>query len=138
MKEIYGLPEYLDLTLEIKKKVHLPAESWVGGNEGWDHPLRRPKFTPFTLSWDEWDRVLLRNSVARIKQLFRQHYYSRDRKPGDRGPRTSPAKIKLRNLKARMFPTPGAGMLPWWQRRRLKENPYDADGNLCDGPDILD
>ena len=143
LKTSFGLPIYYgdkpggdSDTLTFKRRTFVPSESWVGGNEGWEHPKDRPAFTPFTLSWDEWDRQLLRNSVARIKKLFRGHYYSRVRKPGDRE-HSSPAKIKLRNLKARLFPTPGAGILPWWQKRRLKENPYDADGNMCDGPDIL-
>lgn len=136
-KQIYGLPSFFDDKIEPTMKVYVPGESWVGGNEGWDHPKDRPAFTPFTLSWDEWDRQLLRNSVARIKKLFRMHYYSRNRRPGDRD-RQNPAAIKLRNLKARLFPSPGAGMLPWWKRKRLKGNPYDAKGNLCDGPDILD
>ena len=139
LKRTYGLPDYYGGekdTIYFKRRIFQPSESWVGGNEGWEHPKDRPAFTPFTLSWDEWDRELLRNSVARIKKLFRQHYYSRKRRPGDRE-RSSPARIKLKNLKARLFPTPGAGVLPWWQRKRLKENPYDADGNMCDGPDIL-
>ena len=135
--ETYGLPDYFDDEIMIKRKIFVPSKSWVGGNEGWDHPKDRPAFTPFTLSWDEWDRVLLRNSIARIKKMFKEHYYSRERKPGDRA-KQNPAKTKLRNLKARLFPTPGAGVLPWWQRRRLKQNPYDANGNMCDGPDILD
>jgi hypothetical protein len=136
-KQIYGLPSFFDDKIKPTMKVYVPGESWVGGNEGWDHPKNRPAFTPFTLSWDEWDRQLLRNSVSRIKKLFKMHYYSRNRKPGDRD-RQNPAAIKLRNLKARLFPSPGAGMLPWWKRKRLKGNPYDAKGNLCSGPDILD
>jgi len=137
IKEQYGLPDYYDDDLFIEHKIFDVDQSWVGGNEGWEHPKDRPWATPFTLNWDEWDRVLLRNSRARIKKMFRGHYYAADKKPGDKSRQKSPAKIKLKNMKARIFPTPGAGMLPWWQRRRLKENPYDADGQMCDGPDIL-
>lgn len=106
------------------------------GNEGWAHAKDRPWFTPFTLNWDEWDRELLRNSRSRIKSMFKAAYDAAHDRPGKKhGP--SPAKIKLRNLKARLFPSPGAGMLPWWQRSRMKSNPYNADGQMCDGPDML-
>ena len=137
-KEIYGLPDFWDDDLEFDATVFDVHGSALTGNEGWEHPKDRPWATPFTLNWDEWDRVLLRNSRARIKKLFRTHYYAADQKPGQKSREKSPVHIKLRNLKARVFPTPGAGMLPWWQRRRLKQNPYNADGELCDGPDILD
>ena len=79
------------------------AGSFVTGNEGWEHPKDRPSFTPFTLNWDEWDRELLRNSRSRIKSMFRPLYYAAQDRPGNkRGP--SPGLIKLRNLKARLFP----------------------------------
>ena len=138
-REAYGIPPYYDDPIKIKNKSWLVDDSGIFGNEGWEHPKDRPAITPFTLNWDEWDRVLLRNSRARIKKLFRGHYYAADRRPGDKSGYAGqkPSKIKLKNLKARIFPTPGAGMLPWWQRRRLKDNPYDADGQMCDGPDIL-
>ena len=101
------------------------------------HPKDRPFFTPFTLNWDEWDRELLRNSRSRIKSMFKPLYYAAQDRPGKkRGP--SPSRIKLRNLKARLFPAPGAGILPWWERRRLKSNPYNANGEMCDGPDLVD
>ena len=136
-KEIYGLPDFWDDDLEFDATVFDVHGSGITGNEGWEHPKDRPWATPFTLNWDEWDRVLLRNSRARIKSLFRTHYYAADKKPGQKNREKSPVHIKLRNLKARVFPTPGAGMLPWWQRRRLRQNPYNADDEMCDGPDVL-
>ena len=138
VREIYGLPDSWDDPIEFDATTFDVYNSGLTGNEGWEHPKDRPWATPFTLNWDEWDRVLLRNSRARIKKLFRTHYYAATTKPGDKSKERSPIHIKLRNLKARVFPTPGAGMLPWWQRRRLRQNPYNADGGMCDGPDILD
>ena len=136
-KLLYGIPPFINVDIPYKKRVFDPANSGVTGNEGWNHPKNRPNFTPFTLHWDEWDRVLLRNSRARIKKLFRTHYFSSNKQPGSSVREPSPIKIKMKNLKARIFPAPGAGLLPWWQERRLRQNPYNDDGELCDGPDIL-
>lgn len=136
IKEAYGLPFWYDDDIEFEDVQQLPNGSFVTGNEGWAHAKDRPWFTPFTLNWDEWDRELLRNSRSRIKSMFKAAYDAAHDRPGKKhGP--SPAKIKLRNLKARLFPSPGAGMLPWWQRSRMKSNPYNADGQMCDGPDML-
>ena len=136
-QQAYGLPSYYDDDLTFERSVFVPSKSAETGNEGWQHPKDRPKSTPFSLHWDEWDRELLRNSRARIKKMFRTHYFSANDKPGDKSDSPNGAKIKMRNLKARLFPAPGAGLLPWWKRRKMKENPYDANGNMCDGPDIL-
>jgi len=137
--QLYGIPPLFSNIPDIpyKERVFDPAKSGVTGNEGWAHPANRPSSTPFTLHWDEWDRILLRNSKARIKKLFRKQYFSANKRPGTTLREQSSIKIKLRNLKARIFPAPGAGILPWWQLRRSKSNPYNADGELCDGPDIL-
>lgn len=138
-KQIYGIPNFYDDDLEFKYRTFDPKRSGMTGNEGWNHPANRPEVTPFTLHWDEWDRVLLRNSRAMIKKLFRIEYYSSSKTPGSSMERQeSPAKLKLRNLKARLFPAPGAGLLPWHQKRRVKKGTSDKDGNLCGGPDIID
>ena len=68
---------------------------------------------------------------SRIKKMFRAYYNSRDWQPGDKYSEGA-GKIFLRNMRARIMPSPGAGLLPWWQRRKLRTNPYDANGNLCD------
>ena len=111
---------------EIKKE-----NSGVTGNEGWtDYWDRQDSngMNAFIVEWDNWDRILLRNCRSRIKRLFRTYYNSRDYRPGDdlldRG--DNPVTIWLRNLKARLMPSPAAGMLPWWQRRRIRGNPYNA------------
>ena len=138
-KELNRIPDFYDDPIEVDVISHNENKSGIIGNEGWAHATDQTAFTPFSLTWNEWDRVLLRNSRARIKKLFRQFYYSANTKPGDKvRPYESPAKIKLKNLKARLFPGPGAGLLPWYNRRKLRDNPYNADGGLCDGPDILD
>ena len=117
-----------------------PNKSGVTGNEGWQHyDDRQPGFFGglWVCEWDNWDRKLMRNSKSRIKRLFKTYYYSRDFQPGDDllGPDDNPTTLWIKNLKTRMFPTPGSGMLPWWQRGRLKSNPYNAKGELCSGKD---
>jgi hypothetical protein len=67
--------------------------------------------------------------------MFKKLYYSSTSKPGE-GDDFNSAKMTLKNLKKRLFPTPGAGLLPWYKRRKLRDNPMDANGNMCDGPDL--
>ena len=85
----------------------------------------------------EEDRILLRNSKARIKRLFRRYYYSRNFKPGDKllDRDDDPPTALLRNLRGQMFPSPATGMVPWWARGMLRDNPYNAAGTICDGKD---
>ena len=61
-KERYGLPNYWDDDLDFETTTYDANASALTGNEGWMHASDRPNFTPFTLTWDEWDRILLRNS----------------------------------------------------------------------------
>ena len=136
IREALNLPFFYDDPLPNERLVMDPKDSLVTGNEGWTHAKDRPNFTPFTLHWDEWDRLLLRNSKAFIKKLFKQHYYSATNTPVDYDDFNS-ASMMIKNLKARLFPTPGAGLLPWYKRRKLRDNPMDANGNMCDGPDLL-
>ena len=136
-RDAYGLSSWFDDDIKLERNVFIPSRSAITGNEGWQHAKDRPNFTPFTLTWDEWDRELLRNSRARIKKMFKTHYFASHDKPGDKSDKPSGPKIKLNNLKARLFPAPGAGLLPWWKRRKLKRNVTNANGEMCDGPDIL-
>ena len=79
--------------------------------------------------WDEWDQVLLRNSKSRLKKLFKQHYSSRDFDLADES--VSGGAIFLQGLKESLKRRPGAGLFPWWKRRKQRSNPFDANGNLC-------
>lgn len=115
-------------------------KSGVTGNEGWQHYFdRQPGFFAglWVCEWDNWDRILLRNSKARIKRLFRRHYYSRDFKPGDPllDRDDQPSIAILRNLRGQMFPSPATGMVPWWARGMLRDNPYNANDTICTGKD---
>ena len=112
------------------------GKSATGGNEGWQHYRdRQPGFfnidSWWVKEWDEWDRQLLRNSTSRIKRLFKAYYYSRDWTPADAGS-SGAGDLWLKNLKAAIMPSPGKGILPWWRKSKIRGNPYDKDGNLCD------
>tara|TARA_B100000886_G_scaffold129398_1_gene87270 strand:+ start:1810 stop:9126 length:7317 start_codon:yes stop_codon:yes gene_type:complete len=135
LRDTLGLPFWYDDDIEIDSTYMEPDKSFVTGNEGWAHPKDRPRFTPFTLHWDEWDRELLRNCRSKIKRMFKKYYYSARSKPSDVDDYNS-AKAMMKNLKSRLFPGPGAGLLPWWKRRKLRDNPTDANGNICRGPDL--
>jgi hypothetical protein len=112
--------------------------SGVTGNEGWSHQGDRAAgwFQPATWGvqeWDTWDRILLRNSRSRIKQLFRTYYNSRDYRPGDSllGGK-SPVAIFFKNLKDALMPSPGKGLLPWYKKGKTRSNPFNANGEMCD------
>ena len=82
------------------------------------------------MPWDEWDKVLLRNSKSRIKSIFKGHYHQRDFAPWD-DDGFNPGAILLKNLKSAFAIPPLAGQMPWWSKRRLVTNPFDAHGNMC-------
>ncbi len=132
----FGSDDPIEVTIE---QFHL-NKSGVTGNEGWaNYYDRQPGFFGglWVCEWDNWDRILLRNSKSRIKRMFRTYYYSRSFKPGDSmlEDNDNPVALFAKSLKGLMFPNPATGMLPWWQRGRLRSNPFNADGGLCDGKD---
>ena len=112
--------------IDVAEKV-----GWASWND------RTTSWTPFVKEWDDWDQDLLKKSRQRLKRLFRSQYNSRDFKPGqlpDLGI-NGPGQIFMRRLKAGMLPRPGAKVLPWWKKRKIKSNPFNSDGILCDKSD---
>ena len=105
---------------------------------GWSSVAERTAtWTPFVTTWDEWDQDLLNKSRRRLKRLFRSQYNSRDFKPGqlpDLGI-NGPGQIFMRQMRAKMLPRPGIKLLPWWKKRKLKSNPFNSDGQLCEKSD---
>jgi len=98
---------------------------------GWEHyDDRKPKFINFVKEWDDWDKILLRNSKSRIKKMFKSYYNSRDWQTTDDD--FDAARILISNLKANLSLPAGAGLLSWWQRSRLlRTSPFNANGKLC-------
>ena len=44
----------------------------------------------------------------------------------------SAAGYAIANLKEKIRPRPGQRILPWFMRRRLKTNPFNANGEICE------
>ena len=103
--------------------------------EGWaNYKDRNAGWTPLVTTWDEWDKVILRNSKSAIKKLFKTYYNSRKKKVTDRNNDYDPAKIIKNNLRS-AFRRPSGGRLPWYWKRRLRPNPFNADGKMCEESD---
>ena len=131
----WGPPEGTE-EYKIKIKTLNEGKSLVGGNEGWVAYKNRKKglFGGIgVLEWDNWDRVILRNSTSRIKKMFKGYYNSRTWVPGE-FENLKPGQLWIENMKARMLPNPALGILPWFRRGKVSANPYNAKGELCDGP----
>jgi len=90
------------------------------------------------MEWDNWDRELLTNSNSRIKKIFKAYYYSREFDPDQIGKSTDggPASVALKKLRGALMPAPGRQLIPWWQRKRLKSNPFNANDELCEKKDV--
>jgi hypothetical protein len=105
-------------------------------NPGWAHESDRNKLfaSPFFKKWDEWDQLLLRKSMRRIKKIFRPYYRKRKFEVEDIID-AGPGEQFLNNAKARFTPLPGGNTIPWAKRRKLKPNPFNSKGQLCKKPD---
>jgi len=89
----------------------------------------------FVNEWDNWDKTLLRNSKGRIKKIFKSYYNSRDFTPGQPDDSDSPGTAMTNEFKSRFKIKPGQHLLPWWKKRMLRTNPFNADGELCEKKD---
>ena len=88
----------------------------------------------FLLHYDKWDQTIFTKSKFRIKKLFKGFYNSRDFDPGD-DDSDGPGQVLIAQLSAAFKPASGQRLLPWWKRRMLRTNPFNADGALCDKKD---
>ena len=129
---------FVDVTLDkdyTNSIVGVPYVSNVEiyGTEGWASFKDRKINSLFVKEWDDWDQILLRNSKRLIKRQFRGFYkHARDFDIGKLSGRgEGPAQVYLNRLKERISPSPGDRVLGWWRKRRLRSNPFDANGNLC-------
>ena len=115
--------------------IKVPELVDVSYNEGWMGKWDRTPFlgNPFVLKWDEWDRIVLRNSASMAKKVFNAHYYSRDfgslKEAGGSG-----VANWLETVKARFKIAPPT-FFPSWARGSLRSNPFNADDIMCEKPD---
>jgi hypothetical protein len=118
-------------TIDGEQLVYSPEDPGV---EGWYPKRQRRSFTPFVLTWDEWDHVTMRRTNSQLKRMFKEYYNSRDF--GDQEEEDSGVVgTNLKVLKERFSFAPGKRILPWWKRRRLRSNPFNAKGELCKNKD---
>ena len=116
--------------------VYLKSNGEVEGYEltpGWEYGSdRKPLWWSFwTLEFDDWDQVILRNSKRKIKSIFKRYYNLRHFKAHDLMGDIDPAKLYIKNLKAGFMIPAGAQLLPWWMKPMLRSNPYNSNGELC-------
>lgn len=110
--------------------------------QGWEAKPNRSNPASWPLSWfvndnpwDDWDKELLKNSTSRIKKIFKKHYNRRNfGVKNGLGDDFMPGKIILKNLKAAFALPPLAGQMPWWTKRRVVSNPFNANGQICKKP----
>ena len=109
------------------------------GRDGWFATENRtPGFFVgnglFLLHYDKWDQNIFTKSKFRVKKLFKGFYNSRDFDPnGDDS--DGPGQALISQLSAAFRPASGQRLLPWWKKRMLRSNPFNADGGMCDKKD---
>lgn len=99
--------------------------------QAWSSYEERNRISLFVTTWDEWDRVVLRNSKSRIKKLFKTYYNSRDFDPTTTNSDYKPSEVIINNLKA-AIKRPTSARLPFFRKRRLRPNVFNKDGKMCD------
>jgi hypothetical protein len=103
----------------------------VSGNVGWASLEDRER--KLIMTYDNWNKDLLTKSKRQIKRLFKSYYNSRDFPRFGRGDR--PGAALMAEMKTRMTGNAGAGLLPWWKKRKLRSNPFNANGEKCENKD---
>ena len=103
-------------------------------NEGWasvDDRAPGPFGGMFVREWDSWDQELLRNTKSRIKKIFKSYYFSRDFDENlERMLKTNPAPTTTIEFKNNLLPRSYMQQLKKWQRKLLRPNPFDFNGDI--------
>lgn len=98
----------------------------------WAHPDDRKRGI-FFKEWDNWDKVLLRNSTSRIKRLFKTYYNSRFYDNDDfRDTYDSPGSVFLERAREIIRPNSITRLMPWWLLGSLRTNPFNANDEICE------
>ena len=65
--------------------------------------------------------------------MFKGFYNSRKFKPGQRDESAdTPGSTVTEELKEDLIAEPGSDSLAGWQKRKLRGNPFNANGELCE------
>ena len=102
------------------------------GTEAWASYKDRKEGNPLFMEFDEWDAIDLKNSTLNLKRLFKKHYNFKDFNPKDLFPRMGPGQLYMNRLKGFLKPASAMSLLPRWKRRKLRSNPFNEDGELCE------
>jgi len=118
---------------ELRTRPDAPDGAWAAFRDRLPETTFNPLAGFGVVEYDFWSQEILRNARSRIKKLFMSFYGSKQLKPNmifegfD-----SPSEIIGKKLRQHLRPDPGLRQVPWWMRGRLRTNPFDADGNVCE------
>lgn len=94
-------------------------------------PSERDLDNAFERFDESWKGEILSDTKDEIRRLFVGFYRSNDfEEPDDEDDTT--LRDFLKNVMPKIFGV-NKSLIPWWRRRRLRDRPYDKDGNECSG-----
>jgi hypothetical protein len=67
--------------------------------------------------------------------MFKEYYNSREFGDFQDDEQDNGTQIAIKSLREKFRLPPGQGILPWWKRRRLRSNPFNANEQLCKNRD---
>ena len=108
-----------------------------GGAEisGWFPKSERRALTLFVREWDDWDQEILRRSNKQLKKMFKEYYNSREFGDVQDEEQDNATQLAIQSLREKFRIAPGQRVLPWWKRRNLRSNPFNANEQLCKNKD---
>ena len=102
---------------------------------GWFPRKERRALTLFVREWDDWDQQILRRSNKQLKKMFKEYYNSREFGDFQDEEQDNATQLAIQSLREKFRIAPGQRILPWWKRRNLRSNPFNANEELCKNRD---
>ena len=102
---------------------------------GWFPRKERRALTLFVREWDDWDQQILRRSNKQLKKMFKEYYNSREFGDVQDEEQDNATQLAIQSLREKFRLSPGQRILPWWKRRNLRSNPFNANEELCKNRD---
>ena len=109
--------------------------SEYGAIAGWFPKSERRALTLFVREWDDWDQQTLRRSNKQLKKMFKEYYNSREFGDVQDEEQDNATQLAIQSLREKFKIAPGQRILPWWKRRNLRSNPFNANEQLCKNKD---
>ena len=126
---------------EIKPGIQITIDSETGEptgetiEPGWFPRKERRALTLFVREWDDWDQQILRRSNKQLKKMFKEYYNSREFGDVQDEEQDNATQLAIQSLREKFRLSPGQRILPWWKRRNLRSNPFNANEELCKNRD---